>query len=117
MQIIDFLNQLAPIRAGRDRRFRKRMINKMTKLGHAIADGVGQWVSLPGLNGKLVYEVRSAEEGWKIVERGSRIPLRLFANKKDAIKEARKMARDHKAPLEVFTRNGIVQTTQSHFRN
>lgn len=56
-----------------------------------------RWMNVPGLMLKSVYEVRPTSDGWMIAERGSSSLLRVFPKKQDAIREASKMGRNHKA--------------------
>lgn len=57
------------------------------------------------------YEVRPAfGDGWMITQRGSTLPLRVFRKKADAVREAKKLARESHAELNVFQRDGRVQT-------
>jgi hypothetical protein len=57
------------------------------------------------------YEVRPAfGDGWMITQRGSSLPLRIFKKKADAVREAKKLAKDSHAELNVFQRNGRVQS-------
>jgi hypothetical protein len=57
------------------------------------------------------YEVRPAfGDGWMITQRGSSLPLRIFKKKSDAVREAKKLAKDSHAELNVFQRNGRVQS-------
>jgi len=45
-----------------------------------------------------------------ITQRGSSIPLRIFRKKPDAVREAKKLARESHAELNVFQRDGSVQS-------
>ncbi|MES2965958.1 MAG: DUF2188 domain-containing protein [Bdellovibrionota bacterium] len=57
------------------------------------------------------FEVRPAHgDGWMITQRGSSLPLRIFKKKVDAVREAKKLAQDSHAELNVFQRNGRVQS-------
>lgn len=57
------------------------------------------------------YEVRPAfGDGWMITQKGSTLPIRIFKKKTDAVREAKKLARDSHAELNVFQRNGRVQS-------
>jgi 2-hydroxychromene-2-carboxylate isomerase len=62
---------------------------------------------------KFIYEVRPVEDGWMIAEKGSELPLRIFVKKQDAIREARRMAREHHTQVDVFGRDGSRQNQYS----
>jgi hypothetical protein len=57
------------------------------------------------------FEVRAGDDGWMITQRGSSLPLRVFKKKGDAVREAKKMAKDMKAQLNVFQKNGRLQSS------
>ncbi|MEK7355281.1 MAG: DUF2188 domain-containing protein [Bdellovibrionota bacterium] len=64
-----------------------------------------------GLSFISSYEVRPSHgDGWMIMQRGSSNPLRIFKKKSDAVREAKKLAREEHTRLNVFMRNGRVQT-------
>jgi hypothetical protein len=62
---------------------------------------------------RSIFEVRRAQDGWMIAEKGSAIPLRVFVKKPEAIREARRMAREHRTDLDIFGRNGEHQNHYS----
>lgn len=56
------------------------------------------------------YEVRpSFGNGWMITQRGCSHPLWIFRKKTDAIREAKKIARESHAQLNVFAKSGRVE--------
>lgn len=59
------------------------------------------------------YEVRPSHDGWMVTRAGSSLPIRVYAKKPDAIKEAKRLARAKKTHVDVFTRQGTLQMRQS----
>ena len=62
---------------------------------------------------KGAFEVRPSSDGWMVARAGSSLPLHVFAKKPDAIKEAKRLAREKKTHVDVFTRQGSLQMRQS----
>ncbi len=88
-----------------------------TKLVRALAVA-RRWtsfvLSLPQTYmGTAAYQVRAGSDGWMITERGSKLALEVFAKKNEAVRAAKRLARAHKAHLDVFSRQGALQTRQS----
>ena len=63
------------------------------------------------------FEVRPADDGWMICQRGSTLPLRVFKKKSDAMSEARKMAKNLHVGVNVFGRDGDLQSRMSYGRS
>lgn len=88
-----------------------------TKLGRALAVSrrlTSFVLSLPQTYmGTAAYQVRAGGDGWMITERGSNLALEVFATKNEAVRVAKRLARAHKAHLDVFSRQGALQTHQS----
>ena len=63
--------------------------------------------------GTASFQVRLSDHGWMITERGSTIPLRVCVRKNDAVREAKRMAQENHAHLDVFTRQGSLQAHES----
>jgi hypothetical protein len=59
------------------------------------------------------FEVRPADDGWMICQRGSTLPLRVFKKKGDALSEAKKMAKSLHVGVNVFGRDGDLQSRLS----
>lgn len=62
------------------------------------------------------FEVRPADDGWMICQRGSTLPLRVFKKKSDALSEAKKMAKNLHVGVNVFGRDGDLQSRMSFGR-
>lgn len=88
---------------------------RVTSAGNRVAKAFRQAVTRgrETVAGKSVYEVRRAEDGWMIAEKGSGAPLRVFVKKQEAIREARRMARQHRTELDIFGRDGELQNHYS----
>ena len=86
-------------------RFTKALIHE----GVRSIDAINRLVRGQALASR--YEVKPAfGDGWMITQRGSSIPLRIFRKKTDAVREAKKLARESHAELNVFQRDGSVQS-------
>jgi len=59
------------------------------------------------------YEVRPSHDGWMITRAGSSLPIRVYAKKPEAIREAKRLARAKKTHVDIFTRQGTLQMRQS----
>lgn len=94
-------------------RFASRLNETAKKLRHGAARIVSTLVTRSRGKVKSIYEVRPIEDGWMIAEKGSARPLRVFAKKQEAIREARRLARERHMSVDVFTRSGSHQNRYS----
>ncbi len=58
---------------------------------------------------RSVFQVKPGDEGWVIFEKSSNIQFKTYPRKQDAIRAAKKMAREKSAELDVLTKQGSVQ--------
>jgi hypothetical protein len=65
------------------------------------------------LLGASAYQVRRAEDGWMVVASGSSVPLFVYQTKQQAIKQAKKIAREQRAHVDIFTKTGSLQARHS----
>lgn len=91
----------------------KGLRDEFEGLARRSAGVVTRWMARPNPLGKSAYEVRPTNDGWMITHRGSTVPLRVFPKKPEAVRLARKMGREQKAEVSIFTRQGALQHHQS----
>lgn len=94
-------------------KLRAQLSRNASQFGQRLLRQAGQLMKIPGLVGRTAYEVKPTSDGWMVALRGSTLPLRVFAKKQDAIREGKRMARSQKSELDIFTRQGSLQTHQS----
>lgn len=86
------------------KRVRKEFISRSKDLRESAIHFAAFVAGLPGsyVNGAN-FQVGRSSEGWIVTERGSSIPLHVSTRKQEAMREARRMAREHKGHVEVLT--------------
>jgi hypothetical protein len=84
---------------------RDRLNTEMTRISRQAILAAGQIVMrIPRFTGAIRLEVRPVEDGWMVAESGSSLPIRLYAKKTEAVKEAKKLAARHEGTVSVRTR-------------
>lgn len=84
---------------------------RMKDIGTFATKSAGQLMATAGITRATAYEVRMSDEGWMIAEAGSGLPVRCFARKADAVKEAKTLARSRGLPLFIMDKHGELVGT------
>lgn len=113
MKMLGFDVRVVPSNSNLRSQFQSRVLAKLND-ARRLAVGAARRFLSPSLVGASAFQVRATQDGWMVAERGSSLPLRVFSKKADAIREAKKMAKQFKADVDIFTKQGELQNSQSY---
>lgn len=92
---------------------RSKLISRLDNV-RRFALGAARRFIPSSIIGPPAFQVRATDDGWMVSERGSSLPLKVYSRKADAVKQARKMAREYNVEMDVFTRQGELQESRSY---
>ena len=75
-------------------------------------DFLSDWIVIDGIIEKFPVQVKFVDESWQVIARGSDSRME-FSSKKEALNEAKRLANEFFAPLEVYGKSGLLERRQN----
>lgn len=112
-----FKTQIRPYVKSRGLQTRiKKVMDKVPKPLEAwrdrAADFLTEWLDIRGLMDRSTFEVKPSDEGWRVIDKTTNEEVKTYIHKREAIRAAKRLAREQHAAVDVFTKQGTIQ---NHF--